>query len=196
MAMRAASPNDHSLGSEAMILTDAGIDVLQVWRAGLGRVVSSACRFALPSPWIGIDPVVSPRGAGNGWSARAMMAIPESMPHRSGPQANPAALSPAEQRARVVALRGLSQARAGEQTAVATFQEALRLDPSLDLTKLPSFWKMPGTVHDAVIEALEREGRDREVATLIADLRTRFRPRLLPRREPASDTQRPQPPQD
>lgn len=94
-------------------------------------------------------------------------------------------LSPTEQRARVVALRGLSEARAGDLAAAEeTFARAIDLDPSLDLSRLPSFWQLPRQAHEAVIGALNATGRTRDASSLIADLKTRYRPRVLPQRNP------------
>ncbi|MGE3797882.1 MAG: hypothetical protein AB7G88_08575 [Thermomicrobiales bacterium] len=90
-------------------------------------------------------------------------------------------LSVEEQRARVIALRGMSQAREGDFAAAEeTFAEAVDLDPELDLRRLPAFWHLPRQVHEAAIGALLSAGRSRDASALIADLKTRYRPRLLP----------------
>ncbi|MBX3072017.1 MAG: hypothetical protein KF883_16040 [Thermomicrobiales bacterium] len=100
----------------------------------------------------------------------------------SAPHVAPLTLD--EQRARVVALRGLSEARAGDlDAAEETFGKAISLDPEIDLRRLPAFWTFPRDVHETAVRALQRAGRRNQAASLIADLRTRYRPRLLPSRE-------------
>lgn len=90
-------------------------------------------------------------------------------------------LSATEQKARVVALRGLSQARTGDLDSARTaFSEALLLDPELDLRKLPSFWRLPTAVHQLVADVFYSAGNRSKAAGLLADMRTKFRPRLLP----------------
>lgn len=85
-----------------------------------------------------------------------------------------------EQQARVLALRGLSQARAGEyERAQMSFTSAARLDPRLDLALLPSFWNLPRPVHEAAIAALHEADRGRDAAALAATMKMRFRPRAL-----------------
>lgn len=102
-----------------------------------------------------------------------------------------------EQKARVVALRGLSEARAGQLTAAeATFAQAIELDPDIDLRRLPSFWTFSREVHESALRALQTTGRRNQAAALLADLRTLFRPRLLPSRaeEESPDPFAPRPP--
>lgn len=85
-----------------------------------------------------------------------------------------------EQRARILALRGLSQARDGEyERAQTTFASAARLDPRLDLALLPSFWDLPRRAHEVAIAALHDANRARDAAALTATMRTRFRPRVV-----------------
>lgn len=82
-----------------------------------------------------------------------------------------------EQRARVLALRGLSQARDGEyERAQMTFASAARLDPMLDLALLPTFWSLSRKAHDIAVAALHDADRARDAAALAATIRTRFRP--------------------
>jgi hypothetical protein len=90
-------------------------------------------------------------------------------------------MSAHESRARIRALRGLSEARSGEfETARATFANAATLDPYLDLTRLPTFWRLPRQAHEATVAALADASRHRDAVALTATLRTRFRPRLVP----------------
>lgn len=84
------------------------------------------------------------------------------------------------QRARVIALRGFSQARSGDfESARETFARAARLDVSLDLRAIPSFWTLPRQAHEAAASALYDVQRNRDAAALLADINTRFRPRLM-----------------
>jgi len=167
-----------------MILTDTGIDALNDSRDSLVSWLLKVTGLQYSSPTLAYhqnpsakastaDRAMSKFQAGGGIPRNASDDIPDED-----------TLSPREQKARVVALRGLSQARDGEfDAARETFGDAIRLDPRLDLSRLPSFWNMPNQTHDAVIEALYDTERTRDAASLIADLRTRFRPRLLPNRD-------------
>ncbi|CAN5551919.1 hypothetical protein BH23CHL5_BH23CHL5_05530 [soil metagenome] len=90
-------------------------------------------------------------------------------------------LSATEQKARVIALRGLSRARTGDLDSARTaFSEALQLDPELDLRKLPTFWRLSTAVHQMVADVFYSSGNRLKAAGLLADMRTKFRPRLLP----------------
>lgn len=161
-----------------MILTDAGVDAMtDIWESLLSWVRLLA----------GSDPVRQPARNSGGWPApRDVNCITPSQrtweaDWESTMDSSMSDLSPLEQRARVVALRGLSEARSGDLVAAeATFTRAIDLDPALDLRRLPSFWKLPRQAHEAVIGALKSSGRSRDAAALIADLRTRYRPRGLP----------------
>jgi hypothetical protein len=89
-------------------------------------------------------------------------------------------LTPDEQRARVAAVRGLMRARDQQfEAARGCFAEAARLDPRLDLARIPNFWNLPSAGHQAAIDAYELVGRDRDAAVLIARVRKMFRPRLV-----------------
>lgn len=171
-----------------MILTDAGVGVMTDIRESVWYWVRVLT---------GVDPVQEPSGNSGRW-----LVLRDAESVTSGQRAWDAGwestmgssysdLSPLEQRARVVALRGLSEARSGDlEAAEATFARAIDLDPELDLRRLPSFWKLPRQAHEAVIGALKTTGRTRDAAALIADLKTRYRPRGLPqpRNRPNSET--------
>ncbi len=170
-------------GSGAMLLTDCGIDQLELWRNRIARPVQrnrarSASRFdRIVSSGLGIRRIRPGLGGCQG-------AIPNPIccgfAHRCAVARPPSDLARHEQRARVLAFRGLSQARDGEyERAQTTFASAARLDPRLDLALLPSFWALPRRAHDAAIAALHDAGRRRDAAALTATVKTRFRPRAL-----------------
>ncbi len=165
-----------------MLLTDSGIDQLERWR---NRIASRFSAIMLGRP---IDSVESyqgmPESGESQQAARSLDPQPEadllrfrSRLRGSGATTN---LARHEQRARVLALRGLSQARDGEyERAQTTFASAARLDPRLDLALLPSFWELPRPAHEVAIAALHDANRGRDAAALTATMRTRFRPRAL-----------------
>ncbi len=155
-----------------MILTDSGIASL----TGFRDAVTGWLRYALGLPDCAAPAIQPMPGTGEFAPIAFASAAPLPGPQESG-------LSAEEQRARVIALRGMSQAREGDFAAAEeTFAEAVTLDPELDLRRLPSFWQLPRQVHEAAIGALLSSGRSRDASELIADLKTRFRPRVLPRR--------------
>lgn len=173
-----------------MMLTDGGVMQLEMWRNRLALCVASIVHGRPPA-----DSAPS-----EAWPA-ADRHLPDSLP--SDPSARPEAgllrfrsrisqpaactdLSDNEQRARILALRGLSQARDGEYDQARTlFESAARLDPGLDLAMLPSFWRLPRRVHEAAIAALYDANRRRDAAALRATMNMRFRPRALRAINPA-----------
>lgn len=165
-----------------MLLTDAGIDQLESWRDRI------ACRFSEIMFGRTNDSnesyqVIVDRGE-NRPIERSARSQPEAdlMRFRSRLRSTSAgpAMSQHEQRARVLALRGLSQARDGEyERAQTSFASAARLDPGLDLALLPSFWHLPRRAHEVAIAALRDANRTRDAAALTATVRMRFRPRAL-----------------
>jgi len=165
-----------------MLLTACGIDQLEVWRT---RILS---RFSAVMLGRAVDPNESYQAAWDageiepGPAAASSLPEPELIRFRSQIRAGNVAsdLARHEQRARVLALRGLSQARDGEyERAQTSFASAARLDPGLDLALLPSFWNLPRRAHEAAIAALRDANRTRDAAALTATVRTRFRPRVL-----------------
>jgi hypothetical protein len=165
-----------------MLLTDCGIDQLELWRSRIamrfGEIVlghPAAAKESYQAAWDCDD--FEP-------CARAEVRDPEPELLKFRPQVRflPSNLDLAghEQRARVLALRGLSQARDGEyERAQTTFASAARLDPGLDLALLPTFWGLPRRAHDVAIAALRDANRDRDAAALTAAIKSRFRPQLL-----------------
>lgn len=91
-----------------------------------------------------------------------------------------------ERRARAAALRGLALSRSrrfgGARDA---FIEASRLDPLLDLTRIPMFWSLERSAHEAVIEAYLETGRQDEATVLRAQVLVTYRPRALTRQNSA-----------
>ena len=165
-----------------MLLTDGGIDQFAFWRnriaARFGEIVLGR---AVPDDesyqarWDFAD-LAEPPAAVN------VATEPDLMRFRSQLRAprSDADLAGHEQRARVLALRGLSQARDGEyERAQTTFASAARLDPMLDLALLPTFWNLPRRAHEAAVASLHDANRGRDAAALMATIRTRFRPRAV-----------------
>jgi len=165
-----------------MLLTDGGIDQFELWRsriaARFGEIVlgrPTASGESYQAAWESADLDDIPAAALTTAEPELMRFRSQVRPRRAGD-----ALAGHEQRARVLALRGLSQARDGEyERAQTTFASAARLDPRLDLALLPSFWDLPRRAHDAAIAALHDAGRRRDAAALTAAVKTRFRPRAL-----------------
>jgi hypothetical protein len=101
-------------------------------------------------------------------------------------QGAPVAVDPAaplaanERRARAAALRALALSRERRfDAARAAFAEAARLDPALDLTRTPTFWKLERAAHEAAIDAYLQAGRERDAAVLRARVQSTFRPKPL-----------------
>jgi len=98
----------------------------------------------------------------------------------SDPDAAPTPLTAPERRARAAAFRGLLLARQRRfAEAEAAFAAALRLDPALDPTTIPTFWELERGGHEAVVGAYQAVDRTGEAATLSARLRRTYRPRLV-----------------
>ena len=174
--------NRSGSGGGAMLLTDCGVDQLEHWRNRLahrfseivlGRRADSSESYQEASNFAESESV---------WPVAEAQAEPDLLRFRSQIRASQPAsdLARHEQQARVLALRGLSQARDGEyERAQTTFASAARLDPRLDLAQLPSFWQLSRRAHDAAIGALHDAGRRRDAAALTATVKMRFRPRAL-----------------
>src|SRR5687768_319549 len=91
-----------------------------------------------------------------------------------------APLAANERRARAAALRALALSRERRfDAARAAFAEAAGLDPALDLTRTPAFWKLERAAHEAAIDAYQQAGRDRDAAVLRARVQSTFRPKAL-----------------
>ena len=83
-----------------------------------------------------------------------------------------------ERRARAAALRGMAFGRERRfDAARIAFAEAAGLDPLLDLTRTPAFWKLERGAHEAAIAAYLQAGRERDAAVLRARVQSTFRPK-------------------
>jgi hypothetical protein len=83
-----------------------------------------------------------------------------------------------ERRARAAALRAMAFGRDRRFDAARTaFAEAAGLDPLLDLTRTPAFWKLERAAHEAAIDAYLQAGRERDAAVLRARVQSTFRPK-------------------
>lgn len=162
-----------------MLLTDGGIGQFELWRhrfaTRFGEIVFGRTAPVVESYQVAWESDESQPVADRLQS----VAQPDLMRFRSQLRAagSDGDLTSYEQHARVLALRGLSQARDGEyERAQTTFASAARLDPMLDLALLPSFWNLPRRAHDIAVAALHDAGRTRDAAALTATVRARFRP--------------------
>jgi hypothetical protein len=91
-----------------------------------------------------------------------------------------APLAANERRARAAALRAMALSRERRfDAARAAFAEAAGLDPVLDLTRTPAFWRLERAAHEAAIAAYQQVGRDRDAAVLRARVQSTFRPKAL-----------------
>lgn len=92
-----------------------------------------------------------------------------------------------ERRARAAALRALALSRTRRFSGARdAFIEASRLDPQLDLTRVPMFWALERAAHEAAIDAYLATGREDEATVLRAQVRTTFRPRSFSRQSAPS----------
>jgi hypothetical protein len=88
-----------------------------------------------------------------------------------------------ERKARAAAVRGLVNARDGRfEKARSLFGEALSFDPALDLSQIPTFWKLPRGGQDAAVGAYQDAGMQKEAKILSSNLNYHFRPKLVRRR--------------
>jgi hypothetical protein len=107
----------------------------------------------------------------------------------SEPDLSSPPLSAAERRARAVAVSGLMRVRDGQfEVARNLFAEAAALDPGLDLSTVPGFWNLPRPGQEAAVAAYELADRTGDAELLAANLRYRFRPKLV-RRQPQPQPQ-------
>ena len=85
-----------------------------------------------------------------------------------------------ERRARAAALRALAFGRARRfDAAEVAFLDAARLDPALDLTRVPTFWSLERAAHEAAISAYVTAGRTGDAAVLRAKVQSVYRPKPL-----------------
>jgi hypothetical protein len=84
-------------------------------------------------------------------------------------------------------LRALALARGRRfDAAREAFAEAARLDPALDLTRTPHFWKLERAAHEAAIDAYVATGRDGDAAVLRARVRSTYKPKPIRSRQGAA----------
>jgi hypothetical protein len=143
-------------------------------------IPSSARTADTASPCLDASPAVS--------TAPSQVATPEPIiPEPASAAADTAApLTASERRARAAALRALAFSRGRRfDAAQAAFVEAARLDPALDLTRTPSFWRLERAAHEAAIAAYVETGRERDAAVLRAQIHSTYRPKPLRPRHPA-----------
>jgi hypothetical protein len=101
--------------------------------------------------------------------------------------AEKAQLDPEEQQARRAAVRGLMLAREHDYAAAQTaFTEAAHC-PELDLTTIPTFWRLTRAGQDAATQAYQEVGRDRDALVLATALDSTFRPHPLPALQAGGD---------
>ena len=113
-------------------------------------------------------------------AASGAMPLPKSAEPASRLDDPAGPLTAAERRARAAALRALALSRGRRfDSARAAFTDAALLDPSLDLTRTPAFWRLERAAHEAAIDAYVAAGRDRDAAVLRARVRSTFRPKAL-----------------
>jgi hypothetical protein len=131
------------------------------------------------------------------------VAVPEVLPDRAAPaeelpavpvlqEPTPSGVGPLtanERRARAAALRALAFSRARRfEAAQAAFQDAATLDPELDLTRVPAFWSLERSAHEAAIAAYVAAGRTGDAAVLRAKVQSVYRPKPLRTRRAAATT--------
>ena len=111
-----------------------------------------------------------------------------SLPGEQAASSGVGPLTADERRARAAALRALAFSRARRFDAAQTaFRDAATLDPSLDLTRVPTFWSLERSAHEAAIAAYVAVGRTGDAAVLRAKVQSVYRPKpLRPRNVPAT----------
>lgn len=113
----------------------------------------------------------------------ALTAEPEQEPLVSVDLTQP--LTVGERRARAAALKALALSRARKfDAARQAFSDAARLDPDLDITRVPTFWSLERGAHEAAISAYNDAGRTGDAAVLRARVQSTYRPKPLRRKLP------------
>jgi hypothetical protein len=159
--------------------------------ATVHRLVRGAATDSLPNAARPSDLVVATSRVESETQSAASVSRPESTSagRAPAPADLEAPLTPNELRARAAALRALALSRGRRfEAARVAFTEAARLDPALDLTRTPAFWKLERAAHEAAIAAYVATGRDRDAAVLRARVNSTFRPRPLKPRQSAPAT--------
>ena len=173
------------ISQPAMICLDA------TWRRLMGRPIRTAEPAAAHLPNVpaladaiqgGVDVavesplVVAATRDGDSLAAEARHQAPR--PPAQVDASTPLAAN--ERRARAAALRAMALSRERRfDAARAAFAEAAALDPVLDLTRTPAFWRLERAAHEAAIDAYAQAGRERDAAVLRARVQSTFRPKPL-----------------
>jgi hypothetical protein len=176
-----------------MITEPALLCLVSSWQRLLGRASDGQDDALDAATRYGRRPVAAPRARRLEGTLPVAQAAPLA-PERGGPIASPVVEEPPlttnERRARAAAVRAFALSRGRRfDAAKAAFAEAARLDPLLDLTRTPMFWRLERAAHEAAIAAYVDAGRERDAAVLRAQVQSTFRPkRLKARPGPATIT--------
>jgi hypothetical protein len=156
------------MGKSARDLQPAAAQAPQVQEPGLTGAIQGAVDIAEQSLMAAaVDGAVSRRPV----AREEGQAIPDAVDSSAPLAAN-------ERRARAAALRAMAFGRDRRFDAARTaFTEAAGLDPLLDLTRTPAFWKLERAAHEAAIDAYLQAGRERDAAVLRARVQSTFRPK-------------------
>ena len=160
------------MGKPAQDVEPAAAQALQVQAQVQDAVLAGAIQHAVDvAEQAMMDAAVNP-GESRGPVAREEgQAIPDAVDASTPLAAN-------ERRARAAALRAMAFGRDRRFDAARTaFAEAAGLDPLLDLTRTPAFWKLERAAHEAAIDAYLQAGRERDAAVLRARVQSTFRPK-------------------
>jgi hypothetical protein len=167
-----------------MLITQPALICLETtWHRLLGRAVFDEPEMRPLTP-DDPDVAVVPATA-SATEEVAMVAAAQSLPAINTPEvvapvdeSGAGPLTANERRARAAALRALALSRGRRfASAQSAFAEAARLDPNLDLTRIPGFWRLERAAHEAAIDAYDEAGRTRDAAVLRAQVRSTFRPK-------------------
>ena len=166
-------PQAGGRGRTMMISQPAWICLETTWQRLTGRRIDDcAGQGAQEAPTV----TESVPLAVTAMAAIADVAAGAAMDGAAGEASTP--LSGPERRARAAALRGLALGRQRRfDAAQAAFASAAQLDPTLDLTRTPGFWKLERAAHEAAIGAYLVAGRERDAVVLRARVRSTYRPK-------------------
>lgn len=129
-----------------------------------------------PPPTYFVSPSVEIVDAMQAPLALAVAVMPEQAPVGGSPPP----LSADERRARAAALKALALSRARKfEAARLAFADAARLDPELDITRVPTFWSLERGAHEAAVTAYNDAGRTGDAAVLRARVQSTYRPKPL-----------------
>lgn len=167
-----------------MLITQPALICLETtWHRLIGRAVNDEPEARPCVPEAGIAAETSVLASVT--EEMAVAACTQTLPETADPQATLSTeeggagpLTANERRARAAALRALALSRGRRfASAQSAFVEAARLDPTLDLTRIPGFWRLERAAHEAAIDAYDEAGRARDAAVLRAQVRSTFRPK-------------------